>query len=168
MDHLITENDIQFNSSLKFFSRMKKVFANWKMSLATLLLVGGLMIVSNSAQAQGGLITSNNDTPDVKGAGTWVLEADALALLEGELQGNIATALETLPPSGQQYIFWKYKAMLFEAVHASIKGGINTSKAFRVNYDRMAGASHQEPVISALSQAEWQQIFNEMVDLLTN
>lgn len=147
---------------------MKKVFANWKMSLAALLLVGGLMLVSNSAQAQGGLVTSNNDTPDVKGAGTWLLEADALATLEAELQGNIATALETLPPTGQQYIFWKYKAMLYEAVHASIREGVNTSKSFRINYDRLAGASHLETVISPLSQPEWQQIFNEMVDLLTN
>lgn len=147
---------------------MKKVFANWKMSLAALLLVGGLMLVSNSAQAQGGLVTSNNSTPDVKGAGTWLFEADALAALEAELQGNITTALESLPPSGQQYIVWKHKAQLYEAVHAAIKDGINTSKAFRINYDRMAGGSHLEPVISALSPAEWQLIFNEMVDLLTN
>lgn len=147
---------------------MKKVFANWKMSFAALLLVGGLMLVSNSAQAQNGLVTSNNNYPDVKGAGTWLLEADALAVLKAELDGNIATALETLPPTGQQFIFWKYKAELYEAVYASIEAGINTSKAFRVNYDRRAGAPHQEPVISALSQAEWQLIFNEMVDLLTN
>lgn len=146
---------------------MKKVFANWKMSFAALLLVGGLMVVSNSAQAQDGLLTSSNGYPDVKGAGTWLLEADALALLEAELQGNIATALETLPPTGQQFIFWKYKAMLYEAVYASIVEGTNTSKAFRINYDRLAGAQHLEPVISPLSQSEWQLIFNEMVDLLT-
>jgi hypothetical protein len=58
--------------------------------------------------------------------------------------------------------------MLYSMVYSSIQEGINTSKAFRINYDRMAGAPHQEPVISALSQSEWQQIFNEMVDLLTN
>jgi hypothetical protein len=147
---------------------MKKVFANWKMSFAALLLVGGLMLVSNSAQAQSGLVTANSNYPDVKGAGTWVLEAEALTLLHAEMTGQIEQALEQLPPSGQQYIFWKHKAMLYSMVYSSIQEGINTSKAFRINYDRMAGAPHQEPVISALSQSEWQQIFNEMVDLLTN
>lgn len=147
---------------------MKKVFANWKMSLATLLLVGGLMIVSNSAQAQGGTITSSQVSPDVKGAGTWLLEADALTALEGELNGSIAQALANLPSGGQQYIVWKMKAKLYEDVLASIQEGIAVSKAVRINYDQSAGASHLEPKTTPLSQAEWQAIFNELVDLLTN
>ncbi len=146
---------------------MKKVFANWKMSLSALLLVGGLMLVSNSAQAQGGLVLANPTTPDVKGAGSWAVEADALTLLEGELQGSIAQALANLPSGGQQYIIWKEKARLYEAVLASIQNGVQVSKAVRINYDHAAGASHLEPVVSALSQAEWQAVFNELVDLLT-
>lgn len=147
---------------------MKKVFANWKMSLSALVLVSGLMFVSNSAQAQGGMLQPNPVEPDVKGAGTWVLEADALTLLEGELNGQIAQALAQLPNGGQQYLFWKYKAELYSNVYASIQQGIVTSKAVRINYDHLAGAPHMEPVISPLSQNEWQMIFNELVDLLTN
>lgn len=148
---------------------MKKVFANWKMSLSALLLVGGLMFVSNSAQAQGGTLTASQATPDVKGAGTWALEADALALLEAELNGPIAQALANLPNGGQQYVIWKSKAGLYEAVHASIKEGIAVSKAVRINYDHVAGASHLDVIpFSPLSQAEWQVVFNELVDLLTN
>lgn len=145
---------------------MKKVFANWKMSLSALLLVGGLMFVANSAQAQGTLLQPYN--ADVKGASNWKVESAALQALEAELQGPIAQALNTLPPSGQQYIVWKHKAQLYEAVHYSIQQGVNTSKAVRVNYDQMAGAPHLEPVISALTQQEWQVIFNDLVTLLTN
>lgn len=144
---------------------MKKVFANWKMSLSALLLVGGLMLVSNNAQAQGSNLQPH--TPDVKGAGTWLVESEALQALETQLQGPIAQALAQLPPGGQQYIVWKTKAELYEAIRGSIIGGVNTSRAFRVNYDQRAGAPHIEPVISALSQAEWQAVFNELVDLLT-
>jgi hypothetical protein len=148
---------------------MKKVFTNWKMSLSALLLVGGLMLVSNSAQAQGGTTSSTVANVDVKGAGTWALEADALALLAAELQGPIAQALATLPPGGQQFIIWKEKAQLYEAVYASISGGITVSKSVRINYDQVAGASHLEPIaFSPLSQAEWQAILNELVDLLSN
>ena len=147
---------------------MKKVFANWKMSLSALFLVGGLMLVSASAQAQGGLLQANPVEPEVKGAGTWVIEADALASLEAELHGSIAQALANLPSGGQQYIIWKEKARLYEAVYASIKDGIAVSKAVRINYDHAAGASHLEPIpFSPLSQAEWQAMFNELVDLLT-
>lgn len=147
---------------------MKKVFTNWKMSLSALLLVSGLMFVSSSAQAQGAISsTAIGANADVKGAGTWVLEADALALIEAELQGPIAQALAVLPPGGQQYLFWKGKAELYEAVYASIVSGISPSKSVRVNFDQMAGASHLEPVISYLSQNEWQTIFNELIDLLT-
>lgn len=148
---------------------MKKVFANWKMSLSALLLVGGLMFVSNSAQAQGGMLQQNPTQQDIKGAGTWVLESDALALLEAELQGPIAQALANLPSGGQQYIVWKEKAQLYEAVYASIKEGIAPSKAVRINYDHVAGASHLETIqFSPLSQAEWQSILNGLVDLLSN
>jgi hypothetical protein len=148
---------------------MKKVFANWKMSLSALLLVGGLMFVSNSAQAQGGMLQQNPTQQEIKGAGTWVLESDALTLLEGELQGPIAQALANLPSGGQQYIVWKEKARLYEAVYASIKEGIVPAKAVRINYDHAAGASHLEPIqFSALSQAEWQSILNGLVDLLSN
>jgi len=84
------------------FSRMKKVFTNWKMSFSALLLVGGLMLVSNNAQAQGNILQPN--TPDVKGAGTWLVESEALQALEAQLKGPIAQALATLPPGGQQYI----------------------------------------------------------------
>lgn len=147
---------------------MKKVFANWKMSLTALLLMGSLMLVSNGAQAQGNTLSSNPGTADdVKGAGTWAIEADALLLLEIELQGPITQALEQLPNGSGQFYVWKYKATLYEAVHASIQQGIPVSKAVRANYDRMAGAPHMEPVISVLSQSEWQTIFNELVDLLT-
>ena len=147
---------------------MKKVFANWKMSLSALFLVGGLMLLSTSAQAQGGLLQANPVQPDIKGAGAWVIEADALTLLEAELQGSIAQALTNLPSGGQQYIYWKLKAQLYEAVHASILGGVAVSKSVRINYDHLAGASHAEPVISPLSPTEWQAILNELVDLLTN
>lgn len=144
---------------------MKKVFTNWKMSLTALFLVGGLMLVSNNAQAQGNILQPN--TPDVKGADSWLVESEALQTLEAQLQGPIAQSLAQLPPGGQQYIIWKTKAELYEAVHGAIASGINTSKAFRVNYDQKAGAPHLEPVISALSQSEWQAVFNELVDLLT-
>ena len=147
---------------------MKKVFTNWKMSLSALLLVGGLMLVSNSAQAQGGLLLANPTTPVVKGAGTWVLESDALTLIEGELNGTIAQALAQLPNGGQQYLVWKYKAELYSAVYTSIQQGVPVNKAVRINYDHLAGSTNAEPVISPLSQAEWQAIFNELVDLLTN
>ena len=147
---------------------MKKVFTNWKMSLSALLLVGGLMLMSSSAHAQGGLLQPNPASPEVKGAGTWVVENDALALLQAELQGSITQALANLPSGGQQYIVWKVKGQLYEAVYASVSAGIAVPKAVRFNYDRMAGASHLEPVISPLSQSEWQAIFNELVDLLTN
>ena len=146
---------------------MKKVFANWKMSLSALFLVGGLMLMSTSAQAQGGLVQTPAE-PDIKGAGAWVIEADALASLEAELQGSIAQALANLPGGGQQYIYWKLKAQLYEAVHASILSGVAVSKSVRINYDHLAGASHAEPVISPLSPTEWQAILNELVDLLTN
>jgi len=146
---------------------MKKVFANWKMSLSALLLVGGLMLVSNSAQAQGGLVTANPTTPDVKGAGTWAIEADALTLLEIELQGEITQALASLPSGGQQYIVWKHKAMLYEAVYASILDGVTVPKSVRVSYDQLAGAAHLDKIISPLSPAEWQGVFNDLVDLLT-
>ncbi len=148
---------------------MKKVFTNWKMSLTALLLVGGLMLVSNSAQAQGGLLQTNPTQPDVKGAGNWALESDAINLLVGELQGNIAQALDNLPSGGQQYIVWKCKAQLYEAVLASIQNGIAVSKSVRINYDHVAGASHLDVIkFSPLSQAEWQTMFNELVDLLTS
>jgi hypothetical protein len=146
---------------------MKKVFANWKMSLSALLLVGGLMIVSNSASAQNGQLV-NPTTPDIKGAGTWVLESNALALLQGEMEGTIEQALSQLPSGGQQYIVWKYKAQLYSSVYGSISQGVSVSKAVRVQYDQLAGASHLEPVISPLSQTEWQAILNELVDLLSN
>lgn len=146
---------------------MKKVFANWKMSLSALLLVGGLMFVSNSAQAQGGVSAIPVGNADVKGAGTWAIEADALTLLVGEMEGTIAQALATLPPGGQQYIVWKSKADLYSRVYSSIQSGVSVSKSVRLNYDQMAGASHLDNVISPLSQAEWQQVLNELVDLLT-
>lgn len=145
---------------------MKKVFANWKMSLSALFLVGGLMFLSNNVQAQ--ISSTPNAAIDIKGVtGSWALESEALNLLEIELQGPIATALESLPTGGQQYIVWKVKAQLYEAVRASILNGATVSKAVRINYDQMAGASHLEPKITPLSQAEWQALFNELVDLLT-
>ena len=147
---------------------MKKVFANWKMSLSALLLVGGMMLLSNSVQAQSGISSTAIGNSDIKGAGTWVFESDALSLLEAELQGPITQALANLPTGGQQYIVWKVKAQLYEAVHASVTEGIPVSKAVRINYDQMAGASHLEPIpFSPISQAEWQDLLNGLVDLLT-
>jgi len=146
---------------------MKKVFANWKMSLSALLLVGGLMLVSNSAQAQGGQLVANPTSPEVKGAGVWVIESNALALLEAELTGSIAQALAQLPAGGQQYIVWKYKAQLYSSVHSSITEGASVPKAVVNNYAALAGPL-DSVTFSALSQAEWQVMFNELVDLLTN
>lgn len=136
------------------------------MSLSALLLVGGLMFVANSAQAQGNVFQPVNS--DVKGASNWKVESVALQVLEAELQGPIAQALNTLPPSGQQYIIWKHKAMLYQGVHSSIEQGVSTSKSVRINYDQLAGAPHMEPIISALTQQEWQVILNDLVTLLTN
>lgn len=145
---------------------MKKVFANWKMSLSALLLVGGLMLVSSNAQAQTLQLEANPASPDVKGAGVWLFETDALLALEGQLQGPIAQALVQLPNGGQQYIVWKYKAMLYEGTYASVKQGVAVSKAVVLNYSALAGPV--DHLISPLSQAEWQTMFNELVDLLTN
>ena len=136
---------------------MKKVFL--KISLLAVFLLVGLM----SAQAQ--TLTSVSNT-DVKTLGTWTAESDALQLLEAELSGPIAQALETLP-QGQQFIIWKYKAILYQNVHTSISAGTPVSKSVRINYDQLAGASHLEPILTALSQAEWLVLYNELVDLLT-
>lgn len=146
---------------------MKKVFANWKMSLSALLLVGGMMLVSNSVQAQGGISATAIGNSDVKGAGTWVLESSALQLLQAELEGPINTALEQLPSNSSMFTIWKYKGLLYEQVYNSIQQGVPVSKAVRVNYEQLSGASHIEPVLTPLSPAEWQTIFNELVDLLT-
>lgn len=137
------------------------------MSLMAILLLAGLMFAT-SAQAQGGTLQPAPSTPSIKTTGAWLNATSALEALQTELNGSINQALETLPPTGQQYLIWKYKAELYEGVHASILGGVSVEKAVRVNFDRLAGAKHAEPVISALSQAEWQVIFNEIVDLLTN
>ena len=146
---------------------MKKVFANWKMSMTTLFLVGGLMFVSNTAQAQ--LSSTLSGSVDIKGVtGTWESQSTALQLLLNEINGPIATALEQLPVQSSQFIVWKYKGLLYEQVYNSIAQGVPVSKAVRVNYEHLSGASNIEPVLSPLSPAEWQIIFNELVDLLTN
>lgn len=126
------------------------------------------MLVSNSAQAQGGITSSPVANVDVKGAGTWVLETDAIQILKDELSGPINDAANIIPVGSSQYFIWKYKAILYEAVLASMLEGIGTSKAVRINYDRLAGSTNAEPVVSPLSQAEWQGILNELVDLLSN
>lgn len=125
------------------------------------------MLVSNSAQAQGGQLSPNPAAPEVKGAGVWVIESNALALLEAELTGSIAQALVQLPNGGQQYIVWKYKAQLYEAVYASIKDGGSVAKATVNEYANLAGPV-DKVTFSPLSAAEWQAMFNELVDLLTN
>ena len=127
------------------------------------------MLVSNSAQAQGGQVVPNPTSPEVKGAGVWVIESNALALLEAELTGSIAQALSQLPAGGQQYIVWKYKAILYENVRTSILGGAQVSKSAVNNYFALAGSPSifDNQPITALSQAEWQVIYNDMVDLLT-
>lgn len=146
---------------------MKKVFANWKMPFSAFLLVGGLMFVSNTATAQ--LTSSLVASADIKGVtGTWVAGSAALQLLQDELNGPIATALEQLPVQSSQFIVWKYKGLLYEEVYKSIEQGIPVSKAVRINYERLAGATNIEPVLSPLSPAEWQTILNELIDLLTN
>lgn len=150
---------------------MKKVFANWKMSLTALLLVGGLMLVSNQAQAQGGpaVMEVSPANLEVKEAGVWVSGSEALDLLDAQIQGPITQALIDLPAGGQQYLFWKHKGLLYDAVYASLREGVSTAKAVRFNYDQVAGAPHiLRTTASPLSQTEWQQIFNELVDLLTN
>ena len=136
------------------------------MSLMAVVLLAGLMFATN-AQAQGGTLEPAPSTPSIKTTGVWLASSSALEALETELNGSINQALETLPPSGQQYIIWKFKAELYEGVYESILRGTSVEKAVRINFDRLAGAKHAEPVISALSQAEWQDIFNEIVDLLT-
>lgn len=146
---------------------MKKVFANWKMSLSALLLMGGLMLLSNSAQAQGSSITNDASASDVKGAGAWVLESDALALLQAQLAGPIEQALINLPNGGQQYIVWKNKAMLYEEVYAAIQNGVPVSKSVKLSYSKFAGPVDNLQ-FSALSPAEWQALLNELVDLLSN
>ena len=146
---------------------MKKVFANWKMSLSALLLMGGLMLLSNSAQAQGSSLTNDPGASDVKGAGTWVLESEALALLQAQLAGPIEQALVNLPNGGQQYLNWKYKAALYEEVYASIQGGVPVSKAVKLNFSKLAGPVDNIQ-FSPLSQSEWQALLNELVDLLSN
>jgi len=146
---------------------MKKVFANWKMSLSAFLLVGGLMFVSNTAKAQ--LTSTTVASVDIKGVtGTWVSGSEALQLLQDEINGPIATALEQLPVQSSQFIVWKYKNLLYEQVYNSIQQGISVSKAVRINYEALSGASNIEPVLTPLSAAEWQTIFNELVNLLTN
>ena len=147
---------------------MKKVFATWKMSFAALLLVGGLMFVSNTATAQlTSTITASN--ADIKGVnGTWANESDALQLIQAELDGPINTALTQLPEQSSQFIVWKYKGLLYELVYNSIDQGVGVSKSVRINYERLAGASNIEPVLTPLSQTEWQTILNELIDLLTN
>ncbi|MDO8368043.1 MAG: hypothetical protein Q7T20_14675 [Saprospiraceae bacterium] len=146
---------------------MKKVFANWKMSLSALLLVGGLMFVSNTATAQ--LTSTLTASADIKGVtGTWALESAALQLLLDEINGPIATALEQLPVNSSQFTVWKYKGLLYEQVYNSIQQGVGVSKAVRINYEHLAGASNIEPVLTPLSPAEWQIILNELVDLLTD
>ncbi|MFN0213041.1 MAG: hypothetical protein ACKVT2_02190 [Saprospiraceae bacterium] len=146
---------------------MKKVFANWKMPLTALLLVSGLMFVSNTAQAQ--LTSTIVGSADIKGVtGTWADQSTALQLLQNEINGPIASALEQLPVQSSQFIVWKYKGVLYEMVYNSIQQGVPVSKAVRVNYEHLSGASNIEPVVSPLSPAEWQTILNELVDLLTN
>ena len=146
---------------------MKKVFANWKMSLSALLLMGGLMLLSNSAQAQGSSLTKDPSASDVKGAGTLVLESEAISLLEAQLSGPINQALNNLPNGGQQYLVWKYKGMLYEDALSSIKAGVPVSKAVKLNYAKMAGPVDKIQ-FSPLTQAEWQGLLNELVDLLSN
>lgn len=146
---------------------MKKVFANWKMSLSALFLVGGLMFLSNNVQAQ--ISSTPNAAIDIKGVtGSWASNSEALQLLQEQLDGPIKDALEQLPTNSSMFIIWKYKGLLYEEVYKSIQDGATVSKAVRVNYEHLAGASNLEPVLSPLSQSEWQTIFNELVDLLTN
>jgi len=128
------------------------------------LLLGGLLLAT-SAQAQSTKLQSTSVSTDVKTLNTWVASNTAVQRLDAQLQGPIEQALTTLP-QGQQYTVWKSKAQLYEAVRTSILSGVSSPKAIRTNFDLMSGKV--DTVISPLSQSEWNIIFNDLVDLLTD
>lgn len=144
---------------------MKKVFV--KMSLMALMVFSGLMLVSNSAQAQtSATLTSIGQQTDVKTAGTFKNGSEAANILLQAMQSK-EFQLTQLAEGSYAATIVKTEHSLYSNVYESILNGVSVSLAFKTRYNEMAPGHDSSPV-SPLSANDWQQIYNNLLDLLTD
>lgn len=144
---------------------MKKVLV--KMSLMAVMVFSGLMLVTNSAQAQtSATLTSIGQQTDVKTAGTFKSASEAANILLQAIQSKEFQLTQLVEGSYVATIV-KTEHSLYSNVYESILNGVPVSKAFKTRYTEMA-PGHDSSPSSPLNASDWQQIYNNLLDLLTD
>jgi hypothetical protein len=142
---------------------MKKVFV--KMSLMAVLLFSGMMLVSNSAQAQTGTMVSAQQS-EIKTSATFLNSSDAMNTLLLEIQ-NREVLLTQLAEGSFEATVAKTEHSLYSNVYESILAGDSVPKALRTRFGEMAPGYDGAPA-SPLSANDWQGIYNHLLDILSN
>lgn len=144
---------------------MKKVFAKLGMpsALAMVFLFGGLFLGSNSAAAQG-TIASGQATSPIKTTGTWATPSEAINVLTLEINALMPVLDANPTPALKMEIY------VYETILGMIEGGLPVpNAAYNAFYSISPTAGVDgNPSVSGISTNDWNTIYNNMLDLLTN
>jgi hypothetical protein len=123
------------------------------------ILCCGMLFCTAAVKAQATL-----DIPPFQTA-TWLGGVEATTVLSAEVTG-IEQALLYSQPSNMHQL--KIKHTLYERIIGSIQDGMPVNDAAQLNYYRLAPSNHTDvPADPDMSATDWQNLFNDMVNLLT-
>lgn len=137
------------------------VFPKFGFSVAMRLaiLCCGMLFGAASVQAQ-----STLDIPPFQSA-TWLSGVDATTALAAEVDGIDQTLAFSQPSNTQQL---KMKHTLYTSIMTSIQDGMLVNDAAQLNYYKIAPSNHTDVAPNPdMSANDWQNLFNDMVNLLT-
>ena len=136
------------------------------MSLMAVLLFSGMMLVSNSAQAQTGTMVSAQQT-EIKTTASFFASSNAMSILLQEMQ-NREVLLTQLVEGSFEATVAKTEHSLYSNVYESILAGDSVAKAIRTRFGEMAPGYYDGAPASPLSANDWQGIYDRLLDLLSN
>lgn len=142
---------------------MKKVISQLKVQLTALLLVGGLLMLANCAQAQSTLQPQPTNGVKIPISGTWANSGQATSLLTTEI--NNVNGLLNQPGNGDVELM-KYKVVFMEYILDAIAAGTPVNKAVQLSFDKVSAEIQPDSGTSSISQTELDAMLSEVVDLL--
>ena len=128
-------------------------------ALRLAVLCCGMLFGAASVQAQ-----STLDNSPFQSA-TWLSSVDATAALVAEINGIEQTLASSQPFNTPQM---KMKHTLYSGIVASIQDGMPVKGSAQLNYYKLAPSIGTDVAPNPdMNANDWQNLFNDMVDLLT-
>jgi len=143
----------------KFLSKMSA-----SVLLTMVFIVGGLLLSAGEANAQSSIVTP---TPIVKPANGWVSAQTAATLVNQQLNTLEIYLIQT-NPNAPAFKLTKMKHELYEMVSDRLAIGDGTEQAVQGGYQAFLATNPFDVPSTSLTAQQANNIYLEVVDLLTN